>query len=183
MTNKKIIFIPGWLDQGENFPQYETLEIWKENIKPGIKLDCDVIIAHSLGCHFTLYNIENISCEKIIFVNPLVSNRNIFVWFWRWVKFRIGERQSASRKYVNNPLKIIRGIFYYFKFLMPDAFTAVNIENNNISVIRGKRDYYFCDEESCLILRQRNIEVVELEEVGHLWNSKIDEEIRKIVSE
>jgi len=172
------------LDQGINFPQYETLEIWKENIRPNVKLDCDIIIAHSLGCHFTLFNWENVKDKKIVFVNPLVSNRNVFSWFWQWVKFRMGERQSVERRYIKNPAKVARGIFYYFKFLMPDVFSRLdNTSSQNIVVIRGKNDIYFCDEDSCQVLREKNISIIELDEVGHLWNSKIDEEIRRIVGE
>ncbi|MFA6047468.1 MAG: hypothetical protein WCV59_01470 [Parcubacteria group bacterium] len=182
--SKKIIFIPGWLDQGINFPQYETLEIWKENIKPDVKLDCDVIIAHSLGCHFALFDWENAKDKKIVFVNPLVSNRNVFSWFWRWVKFRMGETQSVQRKYIISPRRVARGVFYYFKFLMPDAFSRLdNMTDHNMIVIRGKKDLYFCDEESCVLLKEKKIEVIELDEVGHLWNSKIDEEIRRIIGE
>ncbi|HLN18827.1 MAG TPA: hypothetical protein VK255_01505 [Patescibacteria group bacterium] len=183
MPDKKIIYIPGWLDQGKNFPQYETLEIWKENISPDFETDCDIIIAHSLGCHFSILNWQRIRDKKIIFVNPLVANRNVFSWFWRWLKFRANERHGDGWKYVTKPSKIFRAIYYFFKLLWPDLFSKINNDAGNIVVIRGRRDYYFCDENSCRVLREKSIEIIELDEVGHLWNEKIDEEIKKIVVE
>lgn len=183
MKNKKIIFIPGWLDQGVNFPQYETLEIWKKNIKPGkTKLDCDVIIAHSLGCHFVLADWENCKDKKIIFVNPLISNRNIFSWFWRWLKFRWSEERIKGHKNITSPLKILRGIYYYFKFLAPDMFSILDKEDEkDIVIMKGKKDYYFCDDHACRLAKDKNIDVIEIDETGHLWNKSIDEEIEKIL--
>ncbi len=171
------------MDQGKNFPQFENvLEIWKENIKPNVKFNCDIIIAHSLGCHFVLFDWENAKNKKVIFINPVVIKRNPIIWFWRWIKFCFHEKRLKIRKYIKNPIKIIRGIFYFFKFFTKNIFSLLNETNNqNMVVIRGRCDLYFCDNESRILLEKKGIKIVELDGVGHLWNEKIDEEIRKII--
>ncbi len=171
------------MDQGKNFPQFENvLEIWKENIKSSFDLDYDVIVAHSFGCHFTLLNREKIKGKKIILVNPVVIKRNIFVLLWQWIKLRLKEDMPSGHRRIINPLKIIRGMKKALIFSRANTLSLLEeINNIDIVIIRGKNDLFFCDEKSAEFLRKIKIKLMEIDNVGHFWNEKIDEEIKKII--
>ena len=59
------------------------------------------------------------------------------------------------------------------------------IPREDIVVIRGKRDLFFCDKEDVEIMKQNNFKVIEVE-AGHDWNKSeegVDKLIEKLIQE
>ncbi len=180
---KKIIFIPGWMNTLETYRKYEGVEIWK-NIKNNEMPDFDFLIAHSMGTLFALKNYKPRKNQKIILVNPLIPKRNIINWFFRWIKFHQKEGLSEKQKIVLNPILVIVGIYRCVKLLALDFSKIFSlIPKNNLVILRGKNDYFFCDNLAVEFARLKNIQMIEIENVGHNWNETYDQEIQKLIGE
>ena len=54
------------------------------------------------------------------------------------------------------------------------------IPKEDIVIIRGKKDNFFCDEEAVKIIKEDNIALIEVE-AGHDWNDKIAETVNSLV--
>ncbi len=52
----------------------------------------------------------------------------------------------------------------------------------NLIIIRGKKDTYFCDGKSAEIIRNNKLQLIEID-AGHDWNDKIAELVDSIVSQ
>ena len=68
-----------------------------------------------------------------------------------------------------------------FRLLKTDALEQLQkIPAENITVIRGIYDAYFCTEEDAALLRERNIDVREVS-AGHDWNENINNAVMDIL--
>jgi pimeloyl-ACP methyl ester carboxylesterase len=183
MKNKAII-IPGWMDVGENYPGHDALEIWKEKISDDIFIDSEFVVGHSMGAHFALLNWDKNKNYKLILVNPLLIQKNIFYWFRKWIKYRMIEGLPKGFKHATSPASFLWGIKKFVFLVKYDVWEIIdNIPQSDIVVIRGKKDDFFCNDKVAEFIKSKDIQLIEIEEAGHNWNEKIDEEIRKIVSE
>lgn len=180
---KKIIFIPGWMNTLGTYQKYEGIEIWKK-IKNSSVLDSEYVIAHSMGTLFALKNYNPEKNQKIILVNPLIPKRNILNWFFRWIKFHLKEGLSKNQKIVLNPVLIIVGIYRCVKLLMVDSSKIFElIPEEKLVILRGKNDYFFCDNLAVEFAKLNNIRMIEVENVGHNWNEVYNQEIQKIINQ
>jgi hypothetical protein len=177
----KIIFIPGWMQTVESYRLYQGLDIWGEKIDYYSEISTDYVVAHSLGTIVALLNWQKNKNTKLILVNPPVPQRNIFVWIWRWIKYNFEEEIRADRKIVKGFWKKTKGLFVFESLLKMDIWPMLGeIPKDNIWVIRGKRDYFFCDEEACQYIKEKGVRIIEVD-AGHDWNEKFDQEIEKII--
>ncbi|KKT79278.1 MAG: hypothetical protein UW76_C0030G0014 [Parcubacteria group bacterium GW2011_GWF2_44_8b] len=55
------------------------------------------------------------------------------------------------------------------------------IPKDNIVIVRGKDDYYFCDKKSVEIIQQNGIKFIEVD-AGHDWNEKIAETVKNLTN-
>lgn len=165
--------------------KYPVLEIWKDKIKPGCDVAADYVVAHSLGCNWALINFQHSRNTKLILVNPLIPKRNIFIWFFQWLWFMVSGFRSKNKEITNNFGQLIFGLSQSVKLLRSDIGSMIkNLPKENIYVLRGKEDKYFCDEKCRIYLSQNNIKTIELN-TNHDWSEKyvlaIDEIINKKV--
>ncbi len=177
-NNKKILVFPGAFQVANKYGDYEGVDIWlKANSEQEIPAG-DYLIGHSLGASFALahYN-SNQNC-KFILINPLVKKRSALI-FWRWLKFIIFERIKTE--------KIIPKSDWLYAFKKAIKLLNVDILNviqkipkENLIIIRGKQDIFFCDSEAVKVIQENNIALVEVE-AGHDWNDKIANTVKEII--
>ena len=68
------------------------------------------------------------------------------------------------------------------RLLKVDVFGIIQkIPKENLVVIRGKNDDYFCDKESAEIIKSNNIKLIEVE-AGHDWNEKIAQAVETFIA-
>ncbi|KKQ50934.1 MAG: hypothetical protein US70_C0028G0018 [Parcubacteria group bacterium GW2011_GWD2_38_11] len=181
MIDKKIVYIPGWMDRAEynGFP--DGLDIWGSRIDYRKKIDAEVVVAHSLGCHFALLNWNEHKNTKLILVNPVLGKRDLGSWALAWLKFFLTE----GRKYTSQ--KRMALFFHFFlkiglslEMMRKDVKLILSfVPKENLVVIRGREDLYFCNSNDCKFFVENGIRVVEIDEMGHVWKK---EKIEKFIN-
>lgn len=175
-SNKKLLF-PGWMSQVKNYQFGDGVEIWKERINVDAHFEAEYLVGHSLGANFVLLNWRANKNAKIILVCPLIFKKSIFSWFFCWLYYVISEglvipiSDFKSNKLffgLNKGLKLIRNDF---------SKIILEIPKENLLVIRGKNDNYFCDKTAAEFLKKENIRLIEIENCGHNWNEKMKESV------
>jgi hypothetical protein len=180
INDKKILVLPGTLQSVKNYDGYEGLEIWMKRGQEKRLQDenADYLIGHSLGASFALAYNRNPDC-KFIFINPLVKKRSIPKLVLRWMKFRINEWVSMDKVI---PLKYWPyTISEVIKLLRVDVLAEIRrITRENVFIIKGKNDDFFCDRETAELIRENGINMIEVE-AGHDWNENIAEAVRNSI--
>jgi hypothetical protein len=178
--NFKIIVFPGAFQYVKNYGNYDGLDIWLKNFQQKEISKPDCIVAHSAGVNFslTLKNPEN--C-KFIFINPLIKKRNILSVLLSWIKFLFVEGVKMEKiAPINNwpyDFKLI------FKLLKVDVFDFIKkIPKDKITIIRGKKDDFFCDKKASEIIKKEGINLIEVD-AGHDWNQNIEEAVTKLLGD
>lgn len=182
--NKKIILIPGWMNtRGMYGEKYDVLEIWKDRISPEKKIEADFVVAHSLGCNWGILNWEKHKNTKLILVNPILPKRKLREWFLRWKKFKREEASPKSKEVVKGMKRKIFGAKMCYQLLKKDFDDALGmIPRKNIHVFCGEKDVFYCDEEFKKYVRSKNMNLIEVKNVGHDWGEEFDREIEKIIT-
>jgi hypothetical protein len=54
------------------------------------------------------------------------------------------------------------------------------IPKENVFIIRGNRDRFFCDNEIVELIKKENLPIIEVD-AGHDWNQNIAEMVNKII--
>ena len=146
------------------------IKIGKTNIE-----DNDVcLIGLSLGALVALRDWNH--SNKLILINPPLPNRSVFVWFIRWCKYILVEGLFLERqKFTKNPFKYTLEVARCIKLLQVNFFEKLeNISKENVVVIRGKKDNFFCDNDAVQFLRSKGFQVIEVEGCGHNWCENIE---------
>lgn len=181
--NKKIIFIPGWLNTLETYKKYDGLEIWDEKTDYKKEIEADFVIGHSMGANFTLLNYCHNKKNKIILINPLLHKKNFLFWLWRFFRFHHKEGIYPQRKLVKGFGKYLRAFLISFALIKYDLLNILkSLNKDDVYVLRGKKDYFFCDEKAVEYIKAQNLNIIEVDEAGHNWHEKFNDEIRKIIS-
>lgn len=175
------VYIPGWFDTVENRVDYYGLDIWKEKINPETKIDAEYVIGHSLGANFALLNWSINKNTKLILTNPIIGKKNIADWFLRWLRFIFCEGADINGKRWQSLPHFFNNFKLCFKLIRVDSEKIIKeVTKENIIVIRGKNDNFFCDNETRDFLKKEGIKVIEIDEVGHHWDNRMNEEIEKL---
>lgn len=178
----KKIFIPGWMDTADSRVDFDGLEIWKKKINPNDKIRAEYVIGHSLGANFALINWNYHKNTKLILINPLVPKRSILSWLICWVKFLFSEGTSINRKRLGCFPHVFSGIMKCLELISIDTMKILlSIPVENMWIIRGKNDKHFFIKEISGIIKKRGIKVIEVENAGHGWSEKFNEEISKLI--
>ena len=178
--NKKIIFIPGWLHTVKFYGDYDGLDIWADDSDFDVTINVDCIIAYSLGTNFALLNWKKNPAKKLILVNPLVAKQNPLNWFWRWIKYYFGEGDVLDKNI--NKIKIFSGLRKAYQILNNDFVEIIkNIPNENIIIIRGQGDDYFCHQSFVPFLREQCDLFIEVENARHNWNESLKKEVDRLI--
>lgn len=164
--------MPGTIQSLECYG-YDGLNIWMDEGTKELP-DAKVYIGHSLGASFILKANANRG-SKFIFINPLIRKRSFLVHFINWIRFLIFEGFSVKKavpfKYWCHTLR------QAISLLKVDVLEEIKkIPNENIVVIRGMQDDYFCDKKDVEILKASKVKVIEVK-AGHDWNENVAEEV------
>ncbi|EKD58870.1 MAG: hypothetical protein ACD_56C00036G0002 [uncultured bacterium] len=176
MIKKDIFVLPGTIQRVKNYG-YDGLDIWmKDEV---LSTTCaKIFIGHSLGASFILKSNVNRD-SKFILVNPLIIKKCFAAHFLNWIKFLVFEGFAINKAVP------ARCWWHTFKqilsLLKVDVFKEIkNIPKENIFIIKGKYDCYFCDRKSAEILKNDNFNVIEVE-AGHDWNENIASVVKNII--
>ncbi|MFA5936880.1 MAG: hypothetical protein WC822_03310 [Candidatus Paceibacterota bacterium] len=177
---QKVLIFPGAFQWVKNYGSYDGVDIWlKEKSGQEIPM-ADYLIGHSLGASFILSHYNSNSNCKFILINPLIKKRSTINSLLCWLKFLNLEGIRSEKKVPKE--NWLFGFIQAFKLLKVDILGAIQkIPKENVIIIRGKNDVFFCDEESVKIIKNNNITLIEVES-GHDWNEKIAEAVNKFIN-
>lgn len=182
VSKENIILIPGAIRDVKSYGNYNGLDIWTTDDKEA-PTNATHFVGHSLGVNYIL-NLKTQSNHKFIFINPLIKKRSLVNLFIRWLKFLAFEGISIKKVI---PLKywwhMLRQILFLLKV---DVLSEMQkIPRENIVIIKGKYDNFFCDKEDVEIMNKNNFRVVEVE-AGHDWDKNekgVDDIIENLIQE
>ncbi len=85
--------------------------------------------------------------------------------------------------------KIIPFSSWFYAFKKSHRLAKINtleeinkLPKENITIIRGIKDYYFCDKESAETIKKEGLRLIEVD-AGHNWNQNIADAVNKIIGE
>lgn len=177
---EKIIIIPGAFDLVKNYGGYPGIDIWMGESQEDEKLlaQADWIFAASSGPNYVLSS-PALNKQKLIFLNPLVKKRTLFSLLIRCIRFMLSEKVGIER--LISPSRWIYGLRKLYHIIKFDTLAALKkLPREQVMVIRGKNDRFFCDKESVEILKQEGIPFIEVE-AGHIWNKNVADAVRNII--
>ena len=178
MNEKKILLLPGTGQSVSNYENYYGLEIWMKSGLENELHDADYLIGHSLGASFALAYNKNPNC-KFILINPLIHKKSFAILILRWFKFMFSEgfeiKKAVSSRYWPYTFRKVLDL------VKIDALSAIRkLPKDNVFIIRGKKDNFFCDNESTEIIKENDFKIIEVD-AGHDWNENIAESVKKII--
>ncbi|HEV7424694.1 MAG TPA: hypothetical protein VGO21_05950 [Candidatus Paceibacterota bacterium] len=176
---RKVLLLPGWMTSIKLYEKYNDFNICFGELNEE-DFNADYVIGVSLGAMVALRDIKKIK-GKVILINPPLPKKNFFVWFVHWIKYIKNEGLFLERqKFTTNPIKYIWELFKCIKLLSIDfCKTLDNVSLDKVTVIRGKSDIFFCDEESVKFLRSKDIRVVEFEG-GHNLSPEMEKTMNSL---
>jgi hypothetical protein len=174
---KKVLVLPGWMTSLELYESDDGFDVCIGELD-GISFAADYVVGVSLGALIVLRETPRIH-GKIILINPPLPKRNILAWFFRWISYVSHEGLFLQRqRFTRNPLLFCREFSRCISLLEIDfSETFDSAPAGKITVIRGKNDRFFCDDQADHFLRSKHIEVAEIEG-GHNWCSEIETLLR-----
>ena len=170
---ERVFIFPGAWQGVKNYGGYRGAEIWLKNRDARDIPVAEWYIGHSMGANFILAHHSSFKNGKFIFVNPLVRKRSIGVLVLRWMAFLlsegIGKEKLVPARYWWHGVKMV------WRLLHTDVWHIMQtIPRENLIVIRGRRDDYFCDRKSAEMMQNVGIRVIEVD-AGHDWSDAIAE--------
>ncbi len=171
---------PGWLQRIKNYKNYKGADIWIKDLNRDIGVR--YIVGHSLGATYALLKFNNDKEKNFILVNPLMPKRSLSQNFLRLLKLLFSKEFNLS--------KVFDGSLLIFSFHLPRIISLLKVDlfellekipKENITVIRGINDRFFCDNESAEFIRKKGFNLIEASGVGHNWSAKLDEIIAGLV--
>lgn len=169
-ADTKILFIPGWMNLGEQCGFNDCLNIWSESADLTRRWDVDYVVAHSAGCLAALYNWNLNRNFRLIFINPVFERKQI----WRrWLPYFLTEGPPSYSGRYQIFWHIIYGLRKFNELLasQPLAILA-KIPATDLLVIRGKNDTFLCGLEAVVELKKFGFAVREVPGAGHNWQTK-----------
>ncbi len=177
----KHIYIPGFLDTAKYRKMIPGLEIWLEDIDPKEKIETEYVVGHSMGADFALINWDKNRNTKLILSNPILLKRNFFAWVARWAKYLF----TAEEKFpigrwptLLHPVLAIKRLFQ----LMNQDFDKIlsEVPRGHIIIVRGKEDKYLCCEETAEFIKNKGVNLIEVDGASHDWED-VKNEVLKIL--
>ncbi|TAK96692.1 alpha/beta hydrolase [Patescibacteria group bacterium] len=178
----KTLLVPGWMKSVSFYKNFEGLDVWKKDFILADHRSVECVVAHSMGAAYALVE-ESIGNESTFYVlvNPVTTKISFVSWLWRWIKFAFagGIRIDPSM----SPKNIFSAARKAIKISGHDLDSIVaKMPKENIVIVRGNRDRYFCDEGVVRSARKSGLEVVEVDGLGHEWDEKFENVISELVS-
>ena len=181
-NHKNLFIIPGWMKSVSFYGNYNGLDIWKKDFDLTTKIDTKNIVSHSAGTIFALvnWNLNPNKKIKLILINPLLPQKNFLQWFFSWLRFAFkGKIRIDKTMGIKQLFPAIKNFSALLKF-NPLAI-AEKIPKENLTIIRGANDKFFCNDKVAEIIRNNDIKLIEIEGLGHEWNEKFFDAIRDVI--
>lgn len=179
MQDRNIFLAPGTGQYVKNYGVDNGADIWlgKETL-PTDTPQC--FIGHSLGVSFLLSGNIDTSCT-LICINPLIKKRSLLSLFIRWIKFLLFEG-IPKEKLV--PVTYWPGnIKKALQLLKIDTLSELQkLPKENVCIIRGAGDVYFCTKDDVAMLKKCGFTVLEVN-AGHDWNENIKNAVLNILKD
>ncbi len=170
---RRVLILPGAFQAVKNYGSYSGLDIWLKSFSEKEIPAADYYIGDSTGVNFILAHYDSVRDKdsRFIFVNPLIRKRNLAILFWDWLRFLFGE--GIERKKIMPVSNWFHDLKELRELLKIDVWQAMQkIPKENLIVIRGKNDNYFCDQKSAAIIKNSGLKLIEVA-AGHTWNKNI----------
>jgi len=159
---------------------YQGIDIWLKSSELATLNKSEWIIAHSAGVNYLLsQKISN--NQKIILINPLVKRRNFISLMIRDIKFFMAEGIEKGK------IIPLSNWFYASKKVL--KLLRINVLENlrklpkeNVIIIRGTKDYYFCDSENADLIKNEGFTLFEVD-AKHNWNKNIAKKVQEIIKD
>ncbi|MCX6797901.1 MAG: hypothetical protein NTX66_01615 [Candidatus Falkowbacteria bacterium] len=178
--NKKILFIPGWLDSGELHGYKNSLDIWNKKIDLNQDFKADFIIAHSVGALAALYNWHIHKNFKIILLNPVLAKKDLGK---RWLKSIIYEGTPCPPQRIKLFLSFIPALIKASRlFKVPVIILVKTIPPEQLAVIYGENDKYLYDQELINSFGENNFKIIKIKGAGHNYSPKIEAALISILT-
>jgi hypothetical protein len=182
MHDQNIVLVPGWIKRFSLFRTDINFTVCRGKL-PANDNHINCIIGYSLGALIALrdWKLEKIS--KLILINPPLPKRNVFIWLYRWTKYSAKEGLAQNiHHFTFNPIRLILEIITGAKLLMKNYSEIIkNIPKNNLFVIKGEKDEFFCDNRAVNFLKSLDKDVIEIKSVGHNWHIEIENTIKNLI--
>ena len=171
---KNVLILPWWMTSLKFYKKHDGLEVCIGELDPE-SFAADRVIGLSLGAFSVLRDAARISGE-IVLINPPVPRRDLGAWCMRWLRFITSEGLFLERqKFTKNPFRYAVALARNIRLLQQDFFEMLPmVTKARITVIRGKNDKFFCDEEAVAFFRLHDIKVIEVDG-GHNWCEAIED--------
>ena len=174
----KILIFPGSFQAVKNYGNYDGLNIWTKSFPDGLPA-ADFYIGHSLGINFILKHYNSTKNGKFIFINPQIRKRGLFSLFMSWLSFFF--REGIKWKKIIPVKSWPFGIKKLLELLKVDVLSIMKkIPKENLVIIKGEYDNYFCDKKSVKILKDNDFKVIEVN-AGHDWNDNIAQVVKSYI--
>ena len=180
---RKLVIVPGWMDRAWYHCGWEGLDIWTKNIKPEDMIDAEYVAGHSAGALFVLQNWDINRNTKVILINPMLTKQSMQKWLMRFLRFLQNEPLLNRFERWRIFLHVLPfGLIKLYKLTTIDPLEIIDrMPKENIFVVYGENDNYFCDKETRRILKKRGIKMIEAKGVGHNWHQRFNEILTDIV--
>lgn len=179
MSEKRVLVFPGFLRSKQAFLPFQAVDFWAGEKLPKNINDYYFLVGSSLGASLVLKKYSKDFSGKFILINPNIGKKSLFVFAFNAFKILIPEKKS--REHIVN-----------FKFWFGDFYKALSLLKIDVSdylkdlpkekflIIRSKFDDYFCDWRAVELMKQREIDFVEVA-TGHNWDDKIKDKVLEII--
>ena len=176
---KKILLLPGWMTYIKLYKKHDNFRICFGKMDKE-SFSADYVVGVSLGTLVVLRDIRKIK-GKIILINPPLPHKSFFVWFKHWLRFVKDEGLFWERqKFTLNPVKFLTELARCIKLLNIDFSNTLDTFRDKITVLRGKEDVFFCNDEAVRFLLSKNIKVVEYDG-GHNLSKIMEETLNSLI--
>lgn len=178
-NNNKVLFIPGWLNSGEMNGYKNSLDIWNKKIDISKNFNADYVITSSAGAMVALYNWNIYKNFKLILINPVISKKNIFK---RWLGSMIHEGTPVSFARLLIFFSVGPAFFKIMNLFKNPSLDIINsIPPENLAIIHGENDKYFCDPDLLNSLAKKGFKSVKVKGAGHNYNDNLEKAVRDIL--
>lgn len=182
MKNNILLF-PGWMQNNFLYEEYSYVNLWEKKYTEPDITGVKYLLGHSMGSWPALLSWKQNTDATVILFNPLIVKRNSFNLLFRFITMMLISPGSAKAwkhrvKLRYLPVAVKNALF----FREIKALEIIKeIPSDQLIIIKGKNDKYFCDLEVAAILGSYKISFIELADVNHFWSTEVGTFIKQLI--
>lgn len=177
---KNVLVLPGWMTSIDLYKDSKNFDICIGKLNEKC-FYADCVVGLSLGALVVLRDTEKIK-GKIILINPPLPKRNLLSWFGQWCSFIKHEGLFFERQhFTKNPFKFILAISSCLKLLLTDFEPIIRNHKENITILRGVKDDFFCDNKAVEFFKSNKVQYIEFNG-GHNLSQEMEITLHAIIT-